>query len=290
MATVTLTWQIEGIHDGIGVYRSNQLNTGFELIATLAPNTTIFEDDFLLSQLTDKYGTEPEHLFYRLDAFRGLDVKSGDVVPVPLEDTMPEFLAGKTSGDEIPELRDGSGPKYYLLSDTNKLQYQGKNYTVLVGVHNTLEKFITDVSDNTFLSVNQYLRNLNQEAKSLSEAIQFTTEIRKQTNLGSNGDATFPCMVPFLGRTTPVMEVLPTYELLQFIEGGLDGIATNAGLVGQPYIWTSTIETSDLNEFGQAVDIDVTRFQLRSSAGSDQSSILSGSTAYTFTLLLIEDI
>ena len=141
MATVTLTWQIEGIHDGIGVYRSNNLNTGYELIATLAPNTTYFEDDFLLSQLTQKYGTEPTTLFYRLDAFRGLDIKESDPVPVPLEDTMPEFLDGKDYLDPVPEVADDPAVTYYNLGSKT---IDGNKYHVLAGVKTTTGPYITD--------------------------------------------------------------------------------------------------------------------------------------------------
>lgn len=286
MATVTLTWQIEGIHDGIGVYRSNELNTGYEQIATLAPNTTLFEDEFLLSQLTEKYGIEPETLFYRLDAFRGLDVKQSDPVPVPLEDTMPEFLDGVGYLEEVPELQFNDEPvKYYNIGAK---QIDGRNFHVLAGLRTTLSPFITDPQNDNmaFTEVNQFLRNMPFQAEDLVDAIDVTTMAKQQAVVDAAGDIRMDALLPFITRTEPVLEILPTKALMTQLQTEIIDLVNQETLTG--FFWTSTMSPSATNEFGQVVDINVARFPV--DGGDDSVSILGDDQAMTLTFLLIEDI
>ena len=282
MATVTLTWEIEGIHDGIGVYRSNNLNTGYELIATLAPNTLIFEDEFLLSQLTAKHGTEPETLFYRLDAFRGLDVKQSDPIPVPLEDTMPDFLDGIDLYDKVDAMGI-TGADYYSLGSHT---IGTSKYHVLAGVRNSESFFITDpATDIPFTEVNQYLRGLPTGAATLQDSIAFTTLFKQQHVVG-NPDMKTPVYVPFLNRNTPVLEVLPSITLMNQLNTQVLGLANKLSVTG--YLWSSTLNASNTNEFGQVTDINVTRYVIGGS--TDAKSILGNDKAKVMTFLLIDDI
>lgn len=285
MATVTLTWQIEGIHDGIGVYRSNQLATGYELIATLAPNTLTFEDEFLLSQLTTKYGTEPATLFYRLDAFRGLDVKQSDPVPVPLEDTMPEFLDGKAYLDPVPEVADDVAVTYYNLGSKT---INSKKYHVLAGVRTTPKPFITDPQNAyaAFTEVNQFLRNLPFGAATLNEAIGFTTIAKQQHVLGNAGDIRVDALDPFVNRVDPILEVLPSKALMTQLASDITALANSLSITG--FFWTSTLSSAATNEFGQVVDINVERQPIV--GGNDAVSVLGSTQAMTLTLMLIDDI
>lgn len=285
MATVTLTWQIEGIHDGIAVFRSNQLNTGYEQIATLAPNTTTFADEFLLSQLTTKYGTEPTTLFYRLDAFRGLDVKQSDPVPVPLEDTMPEFLDGKAYLDPVPEVADDPAVTYYNIGTKT---INGNSYHVLAGVRTTLKPFITDPQNGyaAFTAVNQFLRNLPFDAATLNEAIEITTIAKQQHVLGNAADIRVDALVPFVNRTAPILEVLPSKALMTQLASDITALANSLSITG--FFWTSTLSSADTNEFGQVIDINVERQPVV--GGNDAVSILGSTQAMTLTLMLIDDI
>ena len=285
MATVTLTWQIEGIHDGIGVYRSNELNTGYEQIATLAPNTTAFEDDFLLSQLTQKYGSEPETLFYRLDAFRGLDVKESDPVPVPLEDTMPEFLDGKDYLDPVPEVADDPDVTYYNLGSKT---IDGNKYHVLAGVRTATGPYITDPQNGyaLFGEVTQFMRNMTFGASTLTQAIAFTTLAKQQEVVGDAADIRVDALLPYISRSTPVMEVLPTKAHMTQLASEITDLSNALSLTG--FFWTSTIKSSETNEFGQVTDIEVERHPV---AGGDNAvSILESFSATSLTLMLIEDI
>lgn len=97
MATVNLSWTVEGLHDGIRVERSF-MNDGMlhkDYLDTLPAGTTEFEDDFSISELADHYGgilvEDLDLLTYTLTTFRGEKEKS-TVVPVPVEDTDPEWL------------------------------------------------------------------------------------------------------------------------------------------------------------------------------------------------------
>ena len=285
MATVTLTWQIEGIHDGIAVFRSNQLATGYEQIAVLAPNTTTFADEFLLSQLTTKYGTEPTTLFYRLDAFRGLDVKQSDPVPVPLEDTMPEFLDGKAYLDPVPEVADDPAVTYYNIGTKT---INTKKYHVLAGVRTTLKPFITDPQNGyaAFTAVNQFLRNLPFGAATLNEAIEVTTIAKQQHVLGSAGDIRVDALVPFVNRTAPILEVLPSKALMTQLASDITALANSLSITG--FFWTSTLSSAGTNEFGQVIDINVERQPVV--GGNDAVSILGSTQAMTLTLMLIDDI
>lgn len=285
MATVTLTWQIEGIHDGIAVFRSNQLNTGYEQIAVLAPNSTTFADEFLLSQLTDKYGLEPVTLFYRLDAFRGLDVKQSDPVPVPLEDTMPEFLDGKAYLDPVPEVADDPAVTYYNIGTKT---INGNSYHVLAGVRTALKPFITDPQNGyaAFTAVNQFLRNLPFGAATLNEAIEVTTIAKQQHVLGGAGDIRVDALVPFVNRTAPILEVLPSKALMTQLAADITALANSLSITG--FFWTSTLSSADTNEFGQVIDINVERQPVV--GGNDAVSILGSTQAMTLTLMLIDDI
>lgn len=290
MATVTLTWQIEGVHDGIGVYRSNHLATGYELIATLPPNTTLFEDEFLLSQLTNKYGTEPDILFYRLDAFRGLDVKQSDPVPVPLEDTMPEFLADKGYLDEVPEVSDDPAVTYYNIGSKYTFQDGSDTFHVLMGVRTTEQPFITDPQNgySEFGEMNQFLRNLpvDSDSMKLAAATEFTGLARAQAALGAAADMRVDALLPFINRQEPVMEVLPTKSMMDQLETEIADLASKLSLSG--HFWTSSLVVSNTNEFGQITDINVYRHPV--SGGSPSSvSILGPDTALTLTFLLIKD-
>lgn len=286
MATVTLTWQIEGIHDGIGVYRSNQIDSGYEQIATLAPNTTVFQDEFLLSQLTQKYGTEPETLFYRLDAFRGLDVKQSDPVPVPLEDTMPEFLDGVGYLEVVPDLDIGyESVTYYNVG----VKYFGDDkFHVLFGLRSTLSPFITDPQNGNapFTKVNQFLRNMPFDAFNLKEAIAVTTMAKQQAVLESAADIKMDAMYPFIYREEPILEVLPTSTMMQDLQTEILDLVNQKSLTG--YFWTSTMSPSNTNEFGQITDIDVDIFSVEGNTVS--ASILNNEQAMTLTFLLIKDI
>ena len=286
MATVTLTWQIEGIHDGIGVYRSNQLNTGYEQIATLAPNTTTFQDEFLLSQLTDKYGTEPETLFYRLDAFRGLDVKQSEPVPVPLEDTMPEFLDGVEYLDPVPELSFNDEPVTYYSLGAQSID--GTMYHVLAGVRPATSRFITNPANDygVFPEINQFLRGLPLGAEALQDAIEFTTLAKQQLVITGSEDMRVDALLPFITREQPVFEVLPTKALMTQLQSQITELSNSLTLSG--FFWTSTMTTATTNEFGQITDINVARHPV--TGGDDEVSILSDTSAMTLTLLLIEEI
>ncbi|AMD43391.1 hypothetical protein ZC03_004 [Pseudomonas phage ZC03] len=286
MATVTLTWQIEGVHDGIGVYRSNQIDSGYEQVAVLAPNTTVFQDEFLLSQLTDKYGTEPETLFYRLDAFRGLDVKQSDPVPVPLEDTMPEFLDGVGYLEVVPELKFGDMPATYY--NVGVKSFNDGNYHVLFGLRRGPSLFITDPQNGNapFTEVNQFLRNMPFNASNLEEAIAITTMAKQQYVLESAADIQMDAMSPFIFREEPILEILPTAEMMQEMQSDILALVAQESLTG--YFWTSTMSPSATNEFGQVVDIDVDRFSV---AGDTESvSILGSDQAMTLVFVLIKDI
>lgn len=285
MATVTLTWQIEGIHDGIGVYRSNNLNTGYELIATLAPNTTSFEDEFLLSQLTQKYGTEPATLFYRLDAFRGLDIKESDPVPVPLEDTMPEFLDGKDYLDPVPEVADDPAVAYYNLGSKT---IDGNKYHVLAGVKSATGPYITDPQNGyaLFEEVTQFLRNMDYGASTLTQAVAFTTLAKQQEVIGDAADIRVNALLPFISRSTPVMEVLPTKAHMTQLASEITDLSNALGLTG--FFWTSTMNPSETNEFGQVTNIAIDRHPVV--GGNNTISILDSSSAMSLTLMLIDDI
>lgn len=291
MATVTLAWQIEGIHDGIAIYRSNQLETGYELIGTLPPNTLYYQDEFLLSQLTDKYGTEPDTLFYRLDAFRGLDVKQSDPVPVPLEDTMPDFLADKDYLEVVPEVADDPAVTYYNIGSNIVFEDGGDRFHVLMGVRTTPQPFITDPQNGyaAFSTMNQYLRNLpvGNDPMRLSAAVEFTSIARSQAILGDAGDMRVDALLPFINRESPVMEVLPTRSMMDQMSEEITDLANSLSLSG--HFWTSSLEVSDTNEFGQVTDINVDRHPVIGGASSPVS-ILGSDTAMTLTFLLIDDI
>lgn len=291
MATVTLTWQIEGLHDGIAVYRSNQINSGYDQIAVLAPNTTVFQDEFLLSQLTDYYGTEPETLFYRLDAFRGLDVKQSDPVPVPLEDTMPEFLDGVGYLEVVPDLDIGyESVTYYNVGVKS---FDSGNYHVLFGLRRISSPFITDPQNGNapFTEVNQFLRNMPFNASSLEEAIAITTMAKQQAVLGfgSAADIRMDALHPFNAHGVPILEVLPTLDMMSEMRNEINDLVNQESLTG--YFWTSTMFPSNTNEFGQVVDIDVERFSATGGLeGSDSVSILGSDQAMTLVFVLIKDI
>lgn len=93
MATVNLSWTVEGLHDGIRVERSfnNNGNIDLDYLDTLPAGTTEYEDDFSISELADHYGIEVYELgllTYTLTTFRG-DKEKSTVVPVPVEDSDP---------------------------------------------------------------------------------------------------------------------------------------------------------------------------------------------------------
>lgn len=286
MATVTLTWEIEGIHDGIGVYRSNALATGFELIATLAPNSVTFTDDFLLSQLTAKYGTEPTTLFYKLSAFRGLDVKEGDVVPVPLVDTMPDFLTGKDYLDPVPEVKGTSLATYYTLGSHT---IGGNKYHVLAGIHDDDGFFLTDPStDLPFAAVNQYMRNLPLGAATLQQSIAVTTEAHQQHVLGAGADVNFHALRSLMARTDTVLEVLPSKTIMTQLAPQILALS-NAISVPVLY-WTSTMESTAVNEFGQMSELSVNRHNADGTADKVSVTTQTSAKAKTLTLMLIDDI
>lgn len=96
MATVNLSWTVEGLHDGIRVERSF-MNGGIphkDYLDTLPPGVTEFEDDFSISELAAHYEVIPNDLnllTYTLTTFRG-DKEKSTVVPVPVVDTDPEWI------------------------------------------------------------------------------------------------------------------------------------------------------------------------------------------------------
>lgn len=98
MATVNLSWTVEGLHDGIRVeriYHEVPGNVGIhDYLDTLPSGTTEFEDEFSMSDLADRYGVAPSDinlLTYILTTFRGDKEKSTEV-QVPIVDTDPQWL------------------------------------------------------------------------------------------------------------------------------------------------------------------------------------------------------
>lgn len=284
MATVTLSWEVEGTHDGIGVYRSAKLTEGFELIATLAPNTKTFSDDFLLSQLTSKYGVKPSTLFYKLTTFRGGIVKEGDVLPVPLADTMPVFLSGVGYLDEVPEVKGTTLATYYSIGSHI---LGGRKYHILAGVHNDESHFIHEpVFDVPFTSLNEYLRALPIGASSLNNAVGFTSMARSQHVLGIDADAKYNVLRSMLDRSDVVFEILPTRDIFTQLSQDITALTNHLNITGS--FWTATLEAAARNEYGQVSEIDVWRHA--ATGGGDKVSLASGAKAKTITLMLIDDI
>lgn len=103
MATVNLSWTVEGLHDGIRVERTFVDPDGdahVDYLDTLPAGTTEFEDDFSISALLDHYASDKAYevplesidlLTYTLTTFRG-DKEKSTKVPVPVVDTDPEWI------------------------------------------------------------------------------------------------------------------------------------------------------------------------------------------------------
>lgn len=113
MATVNLSWTVEGLHDGIRVTR--EFNGIVDYLDTLPAGSTEFEDDFSISELAEHYDTAPQYLIlltYTLTTFRG-DKEKSTIVPVPVEDSDPEWLQdfdwpqsyGSMESVEVPILK-----------------------------------------------------------------------------------------------------------------------------------------------------------------------------------------
>lgn len=135
MATVNLSWTVEGLHDGIRVERSFTDHNGIthtDYLDTLPAGSTEFEDDFSITELTEHLEVPAEDildlLVYTLTTFRG-DKQKSTKVPVPIVDTDPEWLQdfdwpqsyGPMESVEVPILQSN----YNAVIDTSSYGSSG---------------------------------------------------------------------------------------------------------------------------------------------------------------------
>lgn len=112
MAQVKLSWQIEGLHDGIQVGVSSVEGYWSGVVAVLPEGTTEYTHDFLLSELEQHIvGNE---LVYTVSAFRGGDIRHGEPLTVLLVDSPIPELVGLGMGDPVDGLNESGLPSIYI--------------------------------------------------------------------------------------------------------------------------------------------------------------------------------
>ena len=158
MAQVKLSWQIEGLHDGIQVeVRSVDDSWGGidavgAIVAVLPEGTTEYTHDFLLSELEQHIiGNE---LVYIVSAFRGSDIRHGEPLTVRLVDSPIPELVGLGMGDTIDGLIEVGLPSIYIGSD----QFVPERYGINV--------LVTDYNlDSEFDANNRAIGNLSESSQ-----------------------------------------------------------------------------------------------------------------------------
>lgn len=113
MAQVKLSWQIEGLHDGIQV--EVEVDGWGGVIAVLPAGTTEYTHDFLLSEL--EQNTHRMDLNYTVSAFRGDDIRHGEPLNVPLIDSPLPELEYRDMGERIDGLNEVGLPSIYIAEE-----------------------------------------------------------------------------------------------------------------------------------------------------------------------------